>query len=582
MKKNRCFAIVLFIFVTFFTNLYSVQKENVTGGIINNQTIYSPKPFEPYNILFDYYHHSLPSTKVGNYITTGSWVDDKGRYGWDDFVHTNTFDPVYIALEKDYQISMGHKPFSKALLSEIDIVVIINNEDPKKNTAANLIADGEISVLRNFVEEGGSLMVMLNAGTADREHESFEKTQLRKLVNSFGLDWNDDDTHYSDNFIPEGHPYFYDIPNFHYGAGCTIEILPEAYNPEVLLNVYSDPSYTDRQVNGPGIVMVRHGKGKFMLVGDRGSWTGNMSRPWADNCRFLKQMFVYLHPDNGVIQPQYSVGQSLDYKLTVSGLQSVPVANSLSEIEKPFYRMFSPRPTTVMPYFERSADLKLTCNKSTKESGSKMSLEIENFKWFDEQPEDTSRQNITFTVSKQGKVSEIRTSGFDAQWLSPDISLLVALLPADGIKPGDRWNTEEPLRVPILRGSDLPPSIKHELEIVYVNDTLVDGMNCRLLRSSGEIWLDDLGVTVQDLLPNELINKVNGLDYRYYSKHGGKILFKREQWVDSKKGIVIKAKSQTRIIAWIHDLRKPIPEKNVDKDNEMIISLAHIVNYKLK
>lgn len=198
------------------------------------------------------------------------------------------------------------------------------------------------------------------------------------------------------------------------------------------------------------------------------------------------------------------------------------------------------------------------------------------------QPEDTSRQNITFTVSKQGKVSEIRTSGFDAQWLSPDISLLVALLPADGIKPGDRWNTEEPLRVPILRGSDLPPSIKHELEIVYVNDTLVDGMNCRLLRSSGEIWLDDLGVTVQDLLPNELINKVNGLDYRYYSKHGGKILFKREQWVDSKKGIVIKAKSQTRIIAWIHDLRKPIPEKNVDKDNEMIISLAHIVNYKLK
>src|SRR5690554_1083228 len=100
MKKNRCFAIVLFIFVTFFTNLYSVQKENVTGGIINNQTIYSPEPFEPYNILFDYYHHSLPSTKVGNYITTGSWVDDKGRYGWDDFVHTNTFDPVYIALEK--------------------------------------------------------------------------------------------------------------------------------------------------------------------------------------------------------------------------------------------------------------------------------------------------------------------------------------------------------------------------------------------------------------------------------------------------------------------------------------------------
>lgn len=580
MKK--IFPITLLFIITHIDCAFSSLGIQITDSILNNHFFYNSTPSKPLRVLFDYYHHSLPSTEVGNYIVTGSWTNDEGRYGWDDFVHTNTFDPVYIALEKNYQIIMSREPFSDILLSNIDIAVIINTDNPKNVSSAKLLSDVEILNLQQFVKKGGSLIIMLNAGTADREHESFEKTQLRKLVNSFGLDWNDDDTHYSDNFIPEGHPYFYDIPNFHYGAGCTIEILPEAYNPEVLLNVYSDPSYTDRQVNGPGIVMVRHGKGKFMLVGDKGSWTGNMSRPWADNCRFLKQMFVYLHPDNGVIQPQYSVGQSLDYKLTVSGLQSVPVANSLSEIEKPFYRMFSPRPTTVMPYFERSADLKLTCNKSTKESGSKMSLEIENFKWFDEQPEDTSRQNITFTVSKQGKVSEIGTSGFDAQWLSPDISLLVALLPADGIKPGDRWNTEEPLRVPILRGSDLPPSIKHELEIVYVNDTLVDGMNCRLLRSSGEIWLDDLGVTVQDLLPNELINKVNGLDYRYYSKHGGKILFKREQWVDSKKGIVIKAKSQTRIIAWIHDLRKPIPEKNVDKDNEMIISLAHIVNYKLK
>ena len=63
---------------------------------------YSPEPMQPVRLLFDYYHHSLPSTKVGNHIITGSWVDDNGRYGWDDFVHTNTFDPVYVALEKEY------------------------------------------------------------------------------------------------------------------------------------------------------------------------------------------------------------------------------------------------------------------------------------------------------------------------------------------------------------------------------------------------------------------------------------------------------------------------------------------------
>ncbi len=553
----------------------------VTDTILNNHFFYNSTPSKQLRVLFDYYHHSLPSTAVGNYIVTGSWTNDEGRYGWDDFVHTNTFDPVYIALEKDYQIIMSREPFSNVLLSNIDIAVIINTDNPKNVSSAKLLSDVEILNLQQFVKKGGSLIIMLNAGTADREHESFEKTQLRKLVNSFGLDWNDDDTHYSDVKILEAHPFFYDVDYFHYGAGCTINVLPNAIQPQVMLNVNSDASYTDRNVHGPGIVMVKQGKGKFILIGERGSWTGNMSRPWVDNSRFLKQLFLYSHPDQGVNPINFSLNEPLTYEVQISGLQAIPVSNSLSTVYNPYYKMFSPRATTNMPYFERSADLTLTCNKLLSGSAFSMRANIANFKWFDNPPENNNN-NIDFTVSRQGKVSGISSSSYDAQWLSPDLSLLIPLLPTNGLKPGDRWNSIEPLRIPILRGSDLPPSIKHELEIVYVNDTLVDGMNCRLLRSSGEIWLDDLGVTVQDLLPNELINKVNGLDYRYYSKHGGKILFKREQWVDSKKGIVIKAKSQTRIIAWIHDLRKPIPEKNVDKDNEMIISLAHIVNYKLK
>ena len=51
-------------------------------------------------------------------------------------------------------------------------------------------------------------MVMVNSGGPAMESESFESVQLRKLVRGFGLDWNDDDTHYSDNLIREGHPHF--------------------------------------------------------------------------------------------------------------------------------------------------------------------------------------------------------------------------------------------------------------------------------------------------------------------------------------------------------------------------------------
>jgi hypothetical protein len=555
----------------------SGEKAGNNPGMIS----YSPEPVQQLRIVFDYYHHTLPSTKVGNYMVTGSWVDDKGRYGWDDFVHSNTFDPVYTALGNDYRIFMGREPYSPKMLSQTDAVVLINADNPEIVPEAKRITDDEISCLQKFVKEGGSLMVMVNAGSSARASEGFEKVQLRKLVRGFGLDWNDVDTHYSDNEIPEGHSHFYDVPDFHYGAGCTLEILPEASKPEVLLDVYSDPSYTDREVRGHGIIMVRPGKGKFILVGDVGSWTGNISRPWADNVTILRQLFMYLKPDRGVVPPQLREGKSFNYEVTVSGLQAVPVANSLSGITRPYYKLFSPREITNMPYFERSADLQLTCKEKTKNQASVMEAKITDFRWFDVLPETKGDQSVSFIASRQGKVSGIITSGYDAQWLAPDIPVIIALLPVDGIRPGDRWKSDELLRVPVLRGSDLPPVKTYSMDIIYVGNTMIDGKNCRFLRSAGEIWLDDLGVTVEDLLPSDLIRQAGGSHYRFFKEHGGKLLFKREQWVDDQ-GIVIKARTQTRIIAWIRDLRKPIPAKNADKDNEMIVSLAHIVNFKLK
>src|SRR5690606_5799025 len=131
-------------------------------------------------------------------------------------------------------------------LKGFDGVVIFALDNPALIQDAKVISDDEISALKDFVHKGGSLMLMLNAVEKNRFNESFETVQTRKLLHQFGLDWNNDDTHYSDNTIPVGHPYFYDVQVFHYGAGCTIKILPDAPRPEVLLNVYSDSTYTDR------------------------------------------------------------------------------------------------------------------------------------------------------------------------------------------------------------------------------------------------------------------------------------------------------------------------------------------------
>jgi hypothetical protein len=169
-----------------------------------------------------------------------------------------------------------------------------------------------------------------------------------------------------------------------------------------------------------------------------------------------------------------------------------------------------------MPYFETSALLQLTCKEQTKDQAARLEAKVKDFRWFDEQPENHGDQYICFTASSQGKVSGIEASGYDAQWLTPDVPVIIALLPVDGVCPGDRWESIESLRVPILRGSDLAPVKLFNMEVTYVGDTQVEGKSCRLLRSSSEIWLDELGVRVEELLPEEEVRRVGGSNYQFF------------------------------------------------------------------
>jgi hypothetical protein len=117
---------------------------------------------------------------------------------------------------------------------------------------------------------------------------------------------------------------------------------------------------------------------------------------------------------------------------------------------------------------------------------------------------------------------------------------------------------------------------------MYVGDTLFRGRKCRLLRTSGDAWLSKLGVTIKDLLPASETRLVEGPNYAFFARRGGKLLFEREQWVDQNTGIVIEARIQTRVVAWIRDLRMPVEPNDEANDGHMVISLAHIATFKLK
>lgn len=541
---------------------------------------YSAEPPPRLRLLVDFYHHAKPSTRIGNHIISGSWTDNVGRYGWDDFVHTNTLDPLFIALGKEFAIRIHEEPYTDAVLANADAVLLINPDNPRLNPKAVILTDGEIAALQQFVRAGGSLIIMTNSG--GRSDEDFEGVQLRKLLRSFGLDCNRDDTHYSDNVVGPEHPWFYDVPVFHYGAGCTIQILPHAERPAVLMENYSDAGYPDRNVRGPGMVLVRPGKGKVILVGDTGSWTGNMSRPWAENTRVLQQLFRQIKLDLGVAPAQWSAGKSLTYEMTVTGLDAIPKRNTISAFPRPHHRNFSPRPITNIPYFEASAQVALKCAELTSAQAARIGVNVTGFRWFDTPSTTAIDQSARFTASRQGKVSGLTAEGEHAIWLAPDLPLLIALLPCDGLRPGDRWETVEPMRIPTVLGTDMPAVKSVTIELVYAGEETVAGHNCRLLRAEGEVWLDSIGVRADDLLPFAETRQIGGANHEFFHPRGGKLMYKREQWVDRDTGIVVKARAQSRTLVWLHDKRLPVQLSNAEKDIEMIASLAHVITFDLK
>jgi hypothetical protein len=243
--------------------------------------------------------------------------------------------------------------------------------------------------------------------------------------------------------------------------------------------------------------------------------------------------------------------------------------------------MFYPRPITGMPYLEGIANLALTATGKNENQSTNMEMKVNNFKWFDSLATKEPQQ-LNFVVSRQGKVGDLNAKGKMANWLTPDVSSMVALLPVEGIRPGDRWESKESLRIPILQGTDLAAVKPIIMEIAYVRDTVMNGKRCRYLRSSAEIWANELDIQLADIFPKEEINRVGGSNFQFYHPKRGKVLYKREQWVDMATGIVEKAKTQIRLICWVRDLRKTVPASNADKDFNMFLSLAQATTITLK
>jgi hypothetical protein len=410
--------------------------------------------------------------------------------------------------------------------------------------------------------------------------EKFDQKQMAKLFNRFGLSWNENDTDYSDIPIGEHHPWFYDIGQFHYGAGCTLNVESNV-DAEVLLRVRGDVGHRD--VKGPGIVLVRHGQGKVIAVGDTGSWGANLSRPWTDNKRFLQQLFAHAKRDQGVSFPDYTAGEAHDYKMRMADVRVIPTENTLKEtVGQPAFRTFHPRERTQIPYLETYANLSMTMKRESDQGVRNFRVDVNDLRRFDTRSNLAQDAHISLTTNRLGAVADFSASERPLQWLAADTQALLAFVPHNGIRPGDRWRKQVSLKIPPIRGVGLAAIREAELQFQYVGDQTLGERTCRKIMAMEAIPFDELSLRASDILPPHLTRGVNEGRYELRNGDGGRLLVKHQQWIDKETSQVVKARVQKRYIVWMTDGLNPAGPTNADIDGKNIVVASQDIRFDLK
>ena len=544
----------------------------VTFTIAPGQEYYTPETPKRPVVLLDYYHRAELQNKIGSLVVTGSYGTRMGRYGINDFPHVNGFDPLIRALENEFALIMHKEPFANQNLENTDIVFMFMPDSPDIDPQIPNISDAEIENLDEFVKRGGSLILMINAfDTASTI--KYLPTRFRKLFKRFGIDWNENNTSYVDIAVGSEHPYFYDIDVVHYGGGCTFKYPDRAKDIKTLLYVHGELG--NEEIEGSGIVLARHGKGKVLGVGDTGSWTANMSRPWAQNESFLVQMFRLAKKDTGIRPAQFKQNQSIDYKMSISRINCFTDRLNVNKLEQPHFKDFSinNRP---LPYFEAFGDVNLKCVDVSKSNVSTFQITVNDYKRFDEPVLFPQGHHVTIKSNRLGSISDVSVSDVSLMKLSPDLIHLIGFIPNDGVRIGDRWNKILHLPLPPVRGADIPSVRPVNVKMCYVKDEKINDRNCRLMLSTAAVWLDDIRVTPEELLQHA------GINYRFHSGKGGRYEVKREQWIDKETGVVVRARCQSRVIVWFKDARKSKKYTIANIDGDMVLVTAQKIIFDIK
>ena len=259
-------------------------------------------------LLFDdYYQHPRDDAQYGQGVARG----DATLRGLSNFyaphatgIPNGTFVFAELIAEK-WVTEVSDQPISSELLEGVGGYMLVCPVRKELDGRANL-TEHEADILEAFVANGGSLIMVANS-VSDPDKIGFDFAGMNLIGARFGAQFLPTQTDTISVPIAPDHPVFDDVSDIIFGNGATITIAEKPSVDAVVLMA----SHREG-VEGPVAVLITHGKGKVLMLGDAGT-LGNAHafRGDTDHAEGLRQMMFALLPDGPMPHYVWRLGTSL-------------------------------------------------------------------------------------------------------------------------------------------------------------------------------------------------------------------------------------------------------------------------------
>jgi hypothetical protein len=508
-------------------------------------------------LLFDdYYQHPRDNAQYGQGVARG----DAELRGLSNFyapgatgIPNGTF--VFAELIADkFTTEVSDQPISAELLEGVGAYLLVCPVRESFGGRADLTAQ-EADVLEAFVADGGSLVLVANSIT-DPEKSGMNFAGLNLIGSRFGAEFIVSQTDTILVPIPPEHAVFDDVANIIFGNGALIEIADAVVdNTTVLMTSHREGA------EGPVAVLIEHGQGKVILLGDAGTLgSAHAFRGDTGHAEGLRQMMLALLPDGPMSRYGWQDGTGLDV-----AIREEQVISGYPEFMDVF-RLPYPDGVEVFSSGMRQIDLEASGGESgvaeskdfvsvvaARQGTLALNIEAGEAGHFSATWQ-TADQSMTAPLrpnGRQGPPSLVREGDLQ-EWGPVVLNELIAAPLRTYAQPGDDWSARVAMRQPHLQLAPLASYEPVEAGIEFLGEADHEGIPCyhfkQVVERDGGNW--ELGDLVDDAYAAQI--QARGLTVQ-----AGGILTVSEFWIHRETHLPVHTRVSSTAAVWWQDPRFP-------------------------